>query len=226
MELGLNKIPENIKAVLTSSAPLVVVIILFIFAGQFGFSKVSDIRAQIDKAQKDNSVLTQKLNLLQEVSSSLAAGSGVAVTALPDKNPSIVVLSQIKNIALSAGVTLGNIKAGDSIQDNSGLFRVDISFEATGARPQIISFLQNIEKIAPITRIDKIKINESGGAALTNITLKSFFSPLPTTIPPVTQAISDLTPAEKTILTNITNLTQPTFVDLPASGGSGRTDPF
>lgn len=220
-----NKIPENIKTIGRSTLPLAVIIILFIAVGKFGFSRISELRGRIAQAQRDQTVLTQKLNILKSISETVTSGSPMALTALPSTNPSLITTSQLKSLASIQEVVISGIKGSGEVKDNSGLSRVNISFEATGGRAQIIAFLKSIGTIAPITLVDKVKITEAGGAVRADVSVKSFWAALPTKLPTLTEPITDLTANETETLTAVTGLTQPSLIEIPVSEG-GKADPF
>ena len=119
-----------------------------------------------------------------------------------------------------------NIKGGSEIKDPNGFSRVDITFDALGVRPQIMAFAESISMIAPLTLLDKIKINESGGGVRANIQVKSYWSELPKSLPSTTDQLSTLTNDEKNLIVEIAKLNQPLFIELPASVGSGKSEPF
>ena len=217
---------KNTKLIINSTLPLIIVVILFAVVGQFGISKVTDLRNQIEKARKDQTVLAQKLKLLESISETVAEDSGASLAALPDANPSLIVISQIKNVSIGNGVLIATIKSSPPVEDSGGLSHVSISFETIGTKSQITSFLKSIANIAPITIIDKIKMTEVGGVARAVVTVKSYWSILPKTLPTLTSPITDLTAAEKKTLEDVSALTQPSFVTVPPSEGVGKTDPF
>lgn len=214
------------KNVIISIGPLFAVLILFVLIGNFGISKVRDQRTQIDQATLEQNILLQKLNILRNISSTLGDAPNLATAALPSNNPALLGISQFKNLASTNGISLANIRAGTQITDSSGLLRVDISFDALGTREQITSFLKAISSSAPLSVVDTIKLNENSGASMATVTVKSFWSPLPSKLPAVTAALNDLTPDEKGVLTAISTLTQPMFLALPPAAGGGKTDPF
>ena len=153
----MQKIPENVKIVLKSLIPLLIAIILFVIVGNFGFTKISDIRSRISKAERDQKILTQKLDILRNVEANGEAMSNIAVAALPDSNPSLSVISQLKTLAGMNGVILSEIKAGAS-STGSGIYPVSITFNVSGSRAQINSFITGIDKFAPISVVERIKI--------------------------------------------------------------------
>jgi len=222
----MKKIPENVTTVAKAFLPLTVIIILFVIVGNFGFGKITELRNQITASQSDQKILTQKLDVLRNVSTNGTQISNFAVSALPDSNPSLAVMSQIKTIAGSHNLIISDIKATGPTIDPSGLSSVTTSFNVSGSREQMESFVNSVGSFAPITIVTKIKLSEdSPGSALANLSVKSFWAPFPTKIPAITEVISDLTPDEQQMLQDISSLNQPVFIQLPASGG-GKSDPF
>lgn len=213
------------KNIIRLAGPLVAIVLLFILVGNFGAGKVSEIRASVAKEKKNVTILSQKLSLLNEVTESVSSAS-LASTALPEKNPALAAISQLKSLAVTQNTLISKIKSGSAGKDKSGISKVDITFDLEGQRSQVFQFLTAIENIAPISRVEKVKLNEIAGATRATITIKSYFAELPTKLPALTDAVNDLTADEKKTLSEVTGLTQPNFVSLPASQGGGKPDPF
>jgi hypothetical protein len=219
-------LPESVRQTITAGFPLFLVIIFFIFVGKYSFSKVADLRSQIGTAQNSEMVLTQKLSVLQTISTTAESGARAASLAVPATNPSLIVVSQLRNLAISNGVILSAIKSTSGAANTNGLDQAIISFTVDGARPQVFSFLAGIDKIAPISLVDKIRMTEGGGALRADIGIKTFWAEFPKTIPSVTTPISDLTTGEKETLTKILGLIQPNFTEVAPSQGAINPNPF
>ena len=217
--------PEGTKKLASVIVPMLILIALFAVVAKFGISKVSDLRTKITNAQKDETVLTEKAKLLATVSDTLSAGTVASTGAMPESNSSLIVLSQLKILAGTKGVFISNIKAGSEVKDDTGLSRVDLTFDSRGPKDSIISFVGETSKIAPITKLTKLKITQTSGETLATVTVSSFWSQLPKTIPSVTESVNDLTPAERNILIEVSKLIQPLFIDIQATEG-GKDDPF
>lgn len=219
-------ITESQKAMLMAFAPLIAVVLLFYFVGSFGFSKISEVRVQLAGESKNQATLTQKLAILRTVSDTLATGASFAATALPDSNPSLLLSSQLKNLSSQNQVNLSGLKGGPEVTDSTGLSRVDLTLDVTGTRESVLDFAKAIEGMAPITHIDKIKITEGNNQVRASLSLRSFWSPLPTKLPSLTEQITDLTADERALLSDLSGLTQPTISTAPVPASSGKTDPF
>jgi len=219
-------LPESVRQTLSAGTPLLIVVILFVVAGKFGVSKVLDLRSRITAADNSTTILTQKLQLLQEVSPTIATSTSVSTSAVPVANSSLIVSSQLKTLALADGVVLSSVKSTSGAATANGLHQVAVSFTAQGPQSSVFNFLNDISKIAPITIIDKILLSENAGNLSTDLSVKSYWADLPKTIPLIDAPISDLTSAEKETLAKIANLTQPTFTTLSPSGTNTNQSPF
>lgn len=222
----LDKIPDRTKTILITFLPMAAIIMLMYFVGDFGFSKISDIRRSIAKSQRDQTVLNQKLGLIRTVTGTVEDSANAAVQALPDSNPSITAFAQIKELAGRSNVLVTDIKSGAEVADSSGLSRVDISFTLTGGRGDVILTIVKIPQLAPILLLDKVKLSEAGGQAQAGVTVKAFWSPFPTQLPALTDPISALTEAENKTLTDVQGLIPPAFASVSPQEGAGKDDPF
>lgn len=222
----MNKIPENIKMVARSIVPFFVVLILFFLVGRFGIPKIVDLRNQIASASVTRNVLTQKVGILQSISGTIKDFSSSAAIAVPDSNTSLAVISQLKNLATGNGILISGIKSGTEIKDITGLLRVDINFKLTGTRQQITAFLKGISGFVPITVTGRIKIEETSGVTTADVAVSSFWAPIPKVLPVAEQVLGDLTGDERSILKNISSLSQPLFSVVPPAVSGGRSNPF
>ena len=219
-------LPESVRQTAVAAAPLLVVIILFIFVGNFGVSKVIDVRTQIQSANASQATLTQKLNLLQTLSGVASSEAPLAASAVPDANPTLSVISQLKILALEGGIVLTGIKSTSGVSTTNGMNEAAISFTAEGAIPSIFSFLASTAKVAPIMIVDKIAMTEASGSITTDISIKSYWADLPKTIPSVDAPVTDLTVTERDTLTKVVSLTQPSFTEVTPSQGGTNPNPF
>jgi Tfp pilus assembly protein PilO len=219
----------KIKKIIITALPLAIAVVLFILVGSFGISEISGEMSAIKSAENDQNVLTQKLNLLQTLSQTVAEGSSSVTFALPDTNPTLTALSQLKLLAGTNGVILSKISSRGGTVDSFGLNEVPISFNVNGTEPQIVSFLTSTAGIAPIVILDKINSTQKDTGMEAIINARLFWSPLPQTIPSLTQPVTDLTDAEKETLAKVTGLTQPvsmnTFQEATTSSGT-NPNPF
>ena len=218
-------IPQNIKLIIKSVAPLTIVLILFVLVGNFGISNIKQVNTEINSAKRDNNVLSQKASLLSSISNTLGNSPNVATTAIPVNNSSLMALSQVRNLASQNQLSVTNIKSGPSA-GAGGISKIVITFEADGTIDQIGSFLQSLSTIAPITSLDGVKIAQGSRGVTANISISTFWAPAPTSLPAVSQSVNDLTSDEKTVLARVATLTQPIFSEVTPVVSTGRSDPF
>lgn len=223
----MNNLSESDKQILKSVAPLVIVIILFIISGRFAISKVTDIRKQITDAKKVQLVLNNKLKTLSTISQNSGASANLAVMAFPKSNPALQLFSQIKILAGTNQLILSNIKSSIGSAEGDNLSFLNTTFDITGSRNDIFSFIFGTSGIAPLTFIQKVDFTENQGAYTANITARTYFAPLPSTIPTVTQAVTDLSSVEKNLLAELGTLSQPiTFEVSYATVSATNPNPF
>ena len=226
MKKSINKLPENIRQSLIATLPFVVTLFLFILVGKFGISKVVSIRTESAKAEKIQTVLTQKLTLLQTLSPTIGQQANITTQALPSENPALAAVLQLKLLASTNSVVISSIKSGAGSLASSGFHEVSINFVIDGNRDQVFNFLRGIAGVSPIMTVGKIRISESLGASRAEVGVTTYWVDLPKTLPSVTSPVSDFTAGEKGILTKIAGLTQPTYQQLVPSQGDINPEPF
>jgi hypothetical protein len=214
MEKTPKGLPESVRQTITAGAPLLIVIILFAVVGKFGISQVLSLRSKIESAQKSEKILTQKLALFKTFSTDAVTKANAVTSALPDSNPSIATVSQLKVLAAENGVVLSGIKAAAGLASTTGLNQANISFSLEGTRDQIFTFLTGVTTFSPITLVNNVKVTETAASVKADVSVKSFWAAFPKTIPSVTEPITDFTAAETEILANVARLTQPTFTEM------------
>jgi hypothetical protein len=217
----------KIKIIINAVLPLVVSVLLFIVTGIFGISKISETISLVKSAGNDQAALTQKLNLLETLSKSAAIGINSVTSALPSEDSTLTAITQLQVLAVANGVVLSKINSTGVQGDALGLNESTISFDLDGPMPQINSFLAGTQNVAPILVLDSAIIKQKDSAMSAKVTVRSFWSPLPKTIPAVNQPITDLSDADKEVLAKVTNLTQPTFVTAGSvsTGSAQGTNP-
>lgn len=220
------KIPENSMLVIKAVSPLIVVIILFFFLGNIGFTKISQIQDQISQARQDQRVLEEKIDLLRNISLTGTEDSNAVTNSLPDSSPTLASVSQLKNLAAENGLILSSIKAKSDPSGSDDLKSVTITFSILGDKLSILSFLTNMQTLAPILLLNKIKIIESTGAYSGEVTVNSFWSSFPTQLPNTIDGLEDLNEADKQTLDSVNSLRQPVFYNVPASLEAGKENPF
>lgn len=218
---------KDLKLLLSAGLPFLASLLLFVSTLKFGFAKVSEVRTKLAKTRVDVATLEQKVDILSDITDNISTVSGASSTALPDTNPALIAISQLKLKALEKGLVLTNIKTSGEIPEEGGVKKVNITFDIEGSRVLVFAFLGEVDNIAPLSAIEKTKLSEVGGATRGSIVVKSFWAELPTKLPSLTEKIASLTPDETKTLAELTSLLQPQFANAPpAESTNARPDPF
>lgn len=219
---------EENKELLKSIGPLLLIIILFVVVAKIGISQIGSINKQLKDAKKTQTLLTTKINTLRSTASISETGSEIALAALPNSNPSINVMSQLKFLSSQYPVIISNIKSSYTEATSKDLTYVSTSFDLSGTSADLLSFINALERVAPITLIQKISITSGTDVYDANIVVQTYYAPLPSTIPSVTQPVNDLTAAEKELLNKLSSLVQPVVLPstvVPTAGGDSSINP-
>lgn len=198
---------------------------LFVLVGRFGLSKIESLRSQIKNTQKDENTLNQKISDLSAIGADVLDQANLSLLVLPDANPALVVISQLKVLAGNSGLILFNLKSGAEVTDKS-ISRIDLSFDVEGNEQGVVDFLREIQTIAPLTKVSKLKMSQSGGVVRANVITSSFWSDLPKKLPLATQKLENLTPAEENVLSQMSQMRLPAFISTQPASSAGKVNPF
>ena len=215
----------KVSAILIPAVYLLVSIILFVFGAKTGIAKISEQGSTLNETRKTEGVLQQKESLLRQIETEVSSQVDVLANVLPEKNPALIMISQLKNLALVSGVTITTFKIG--AQNDAGTVSfVDLTYDADGDLVSVISFLNTIKTLAPISTIDTAKINQHGGIASANVRIRVYFAGYPTKLPSLTEAVNALTDEEGGLLDTLSGLTLPVFTTLLPQEPTVRESPF
>ncbi len=229
---------RNIKILGTPLLILITICLLFAVSAKIILDRVTDLQTQLGDNQKNENTLQTKFNSLQSQSAnaSISRESQAVVAALPDTSALLPAITQVQNESLSYGLALSNVRSSDiTAASGSSVFLVQMEFNADGNYTSISSFIEKMKNSTPINRFDSIKIVNQN--AVNNVlyrlsaTLLSYWAPLPTKLPNIEEPLKDLTPDEQKIVSQVSSLQQPVFIQISTSsatpiGPTGRADPF
>lgn len=218
-------IPPNIQILIYPSIILTALAILSFVVINFGLAQISKQSQAVSEAKINEKILAEKEATLTEVSATVAKEAASVSLALPEENPALAILSQLKLLALSKTIVLSNIKVGVGSQEEN-LLRVNISFNANGQDINVLDFLSSIKNISPITTIEKIKMSQVSGVLSADTNVRGYWSLLPKTLPKVTEPVTNLSEPERNLLEKVMALTPPSFTQVTPSAPSIRDNPF
>jgi Tfp pilus assembly protein PilO len=220
-------LPPNVQVLLLPIIYIVILVSISYFAIKTGYDKITSQRRSISSAKQVEKVLGEKESVLQEAQAETTDFVNAAAIALPERNPSLAVISQIKSLIGTEGVALSDLKLGSSIgTDVTGASSVNISFSISGDAIQVFDFVRSTATVAPILRIESADISFVESQANLDARARSYWAPFPEKLPSITEPINKLTDAEYKILRDLSGLNPPQFTELSPTGTTGRTNPF
>ena len=218
-------LPPSIQVFVVPIALLVVLGILSGLAIRVGFARIGQQRQDVALARQNEGTLSQKEGVLRSIQATVPTYVNTVAASLPEKNPALSMTSQLRTLALSNGLILENIKIGSAVP--SGDFsEVNITFGLEGTSPQVVSYLNSIKNLAPVSTVEKAKINQSALGTRADITVRVYYSPFPQKLPSLTEPVKELTEDERNILNRLSALSLPAFSNLQAQPAGIRENPF
>ena len=217
--------PPNIKILAVPLVSLFGIIICFIVAFKIGLGKIADQNKKIKTIGKNIIVLEKKQSTLAQVKATLQDDIQFFSLALPDSNPSLSIIYQIRNFSAKNALLFQNIKSGSEGKEKD-YSNVDLNFDLSGDLYGIFSFVKTTESFAPIVSVEKIKITQSGGVYMGSVTLRGYWADFPKKIPAIAQPISDFSDEEVEVILKISQLSIPPFSNLFPTTSPERINPF
>lgn len=217
----------NIQIILLPLLSLMALLLLFVFSVKTGVSKIQVLQSNINSQKGVENTLRQKEDLLKSVEGSVSDQTAVVNSALPGKNPVLLTMYQVRSLGLDGLVRLSGSKVGTTGTKESSLDAIGMTFNIQGQIEDVLKSINKLKLITPLTVIDKVEFQIDGYNANADVSISSYWSPLPEKIPSLTQPVSDITQEEKDILSSLFSLTQPPFGDglLPQEPAE-RDNPF
>lgn len=217
----------NVKVLALPVGLIVVLFVLFIYALKTGYSQISTRVNNLRDSEKQEQILEERVEILREIQDGILAQSDISIIAVPNKNPALWVLSQLKNTASENSLTLLNTRIRNEDNVDETLKKMNLEFSAEGEILSIMSFVKSVEKFAPVTRVEAISIvNTQEGSVTASIGTTIFWGELPTKIPPLTEPIKRLSAKENELFAVVDKLRRPTFTVLTPIEPSLRETPF
>lgn len=208
-------------------ALLSLIIILFLIVLIAGIKQINIIRDKIATGKKTEISLSYKAGTLESVSQNLPKDVTFLDVILPSKGSVLYGLSQVKNQALVAGVTVSSLKTGSSVEDSPGIFKTSILFDAEGEEQSIYNFLDSFSRLLPLMNVEKVGLTNLQGSTLANVSISVYSAKLPTKIPSITESVTELSSQEIKILQELSEYEMPVFIEPSATLPTQlKTDPF
>lgn len=217
------------KDLQTLSIPFLLVFVLAVLlfvSYKILFPRIQNEKSDLAKNKQDEQVLTKKQQVLSSFSSEASSYVGSSVVAVPEKNSALIMISQIKKIVQVRLLAMNNLQIGSLVPEKNGLYKVQLQFDLDGDLLQSTAFIKDVENVAPIANINKIKVSQTSGTSRMTVSINVYSAPYPKTLPAITEAESDFTDKEKATLAKLTNLVQPAFSEVTPNSPQQRPNPF
>jgi hypothetical protein len=218
----------NLKVLIVPISIIGVVLVLSLVLVQRGISPINGKIKEFSSAQEEEAALTQKLNSLKSASIAPLDSAEVAVVALPEKNPGMWLVSQAKKSSSESQVDLSKITiSNQSETDEIVSSELSLEFEVPDY-PSFLTFIKNMTVILPIYSLTNVELERKAGLdnLVGEINSTYHWSGLPKNLPPLTQALEELSSEETDVLAEISNYKLPTFSNLTPSEPQERSQPF
>ena len=216
---------KELKPLLIPVGAILVVLVLFYFGITQSLDRIKDKRRELTVARRDETTLEQKQEVLSDLSGEITSFVNVSSAAVPEKNASLIMISQIKSLAAQRLLLISDISIGGSAQDGV-LSKSSIQFDVEGDFTQVTSFVRDIANSAPLSRIDSVEIRQGGDTVRATVSLSTYGAAFPEKLPPINEPLSDLTDKEREVLGILTELQAPPFSEVTPQEPIQNENPF
>jgi len=225
---SLGAITVNSKILAWPILLLIGLILLFVFVLQVGVRQVFVLKDKTEKSKEEEAVLGKKLDVLSTLEESALPLADLSLVALPETNPSLVIISQLKSLALEKGVNVVSIEQAAPIVGVEGqeVTYLMVQFNINGEIIPILEYLKALKTSVPLITLGDVQIVSEIGLNRAKVGLVGNFSALPATLPALTSPLNELTAEEKDILAKLSSYKLPVFSEVPPSGPYERADLF
>lgn len=189
---------------------------------------------RINKQQKTElSSLEKKLQILEGIDNNLIIDRVKKMEAVfPSDKPIVQLLSSLAQLAAKhslsfGGVSLspGSLTKTEEKKAETDLSDLTFGFEVGGELNSILKFLQELERVAPLMKIDKVGLTiKTLSMIAAKINVSAFYQPAPKSLGTISQPVKLLSRSEEAILSQLFNFTQ--FQAVLPSVQTGKTNLF
>ncbi|MDZ7586206.1 MAG: type 4a pilus biogenesis protein PilO [Patescibacteria group bacterium] len=182
-------------------------------------------RMQINKQQKiELKSLEKKLEILEGFDKNVITERVTRMEAVfPSDKPIIQLLSNLSQLAAKHSLSFGGISLSpgsltktDESKTEADLSDLTFGFEVEGNFGSIIKFLKELEKVAPLMKIDKVALtmkssplsDDINTIIAAEINVSAFYQPPPKSLGNISQEVKILSKNEEAILIRLFNFTQ------------------
>ncbi len=218
----------NVEVLLWPILTIIVTSILSVFVFRNGYAKITEKLGVLENTKAVENTLSQKLEVLRQIPPGILDKTNVLLVVMPERNPTLFFISQLKNASQTTSVKLNEfeVKGFANVGGDISSIEVEGALDATDY-PQAISLLRYFENVAPLAKVNGVRISRSNSGTLDlGTSISIFFSNLPTQLPPLTSPIKALTSEQEDSLKKVANFFLPEFNVILPSEPTDRANPF
>lgn len=206
---------------------IVVSLLVVIFVVPGTYSQIISRYETYQKERERRDILEKKLTVLQAASPTVLQLSPQTVIFMPEKNPVLPFISQLKELSLSESVTIVDIKStvASELQDGIKKLEFSVTLNATDFQ-KITNVLNSLSTRAPVSTIDEVSFRGFDTNKEAVVKLSVYWSKLPETLPAITDPFPPFSSNELATLDRISKFTPPTFLELNPENPGFRENPF
>ncbi|OGM11452.1 hypothetical protein A2Z22_00175 [Candidatus Woesebacteria bacterium RBG_16_34_12] len=217
----------NIRVMIIPSLSLIIIITLFIVVVKTSIPKISEQMNLVKNTDENVSKLNQKLDILREVKDKVLGYADTSLLAVPDENPILWKMAQLKSITSENEMHLLSRSVDVKETQGGGINDVEVIIAASGSLAKAMDYIKAVQNSSPISNIESVSIKRiSENDVEVHFTVKTFHSRLPTKLPKISEPIKNLTSKEQDLLEDLSKLKAPEFTMLEPNGPFDRLDPF
>lgn len=215
----------NIRILAFPVILVIIVVVLAFIIGQRGITQITTSLKDLRDIEATSNAYEARVNSLEKIGEVVIDQTDTTLVALPEKNPSLIMIYQLNRLADNYSLDLS------SIGTNSGspigqIQKGQITFVVGGGSRDVIDFMKEIKRITPLSTVDLVDMKTEGETTQASMQITIYWSGFPTELPPISQPIVELSRGEQKLVELLSQLTKPEFITLSPSEPSTREDPF
>jgi len=216
---------SSLKIIAGPVGLLVLLVLLFFMSVKIGSANIKNSKSLISDLEGKNKTLTAKLGTLREIENDVSDASDITSVALPQENPALVAVSQIKYLASANNTQITNLEVGKGFAKEE-VSELNMGFDVSGQTSDILRFLASVKTVAPIVIVSDVSLSSLSGENIASTSVIAHWSDFPAKIPALSENIETLTKEEEKLLSEVSELVQPEFFELEAQAPAPDRDPF
>ena len=217
----------NLGTIFSPAISIIVIAILFFVTLKVGMPRVLNQRKTLKEIGTQEEALRSKLSRLNELKIEYSTQVDPVAIAFPDKNPSLLMVSQVRRVAGENTLEVKDVKSEEGMRTESQNFSsVGVSFQVSGSLDNVFNLVLSTKNYAPLTSIEKMDVDVGDNEVTAEIIFAGYYAPYPEKLPPIDKPVAELTEDEQRVLGSVASLTQPEFFDVTALPAVDRPNPF